>query len=75
MSIVWFATAFGYYLILMLVNTFDYIYITGMVSSLTEITAYVLSGLFYERIGVKTSLIIGFSISTIGGCLILVWGL
>ena len=75
MSIVWLATAFGYYLVLMLVNTFEKIYFTGLVSSLTEITAYILSGMYYERIGVKTSLTIGFAISTIGGCLILSWGL
>ena len=75
MSVVWLATAFGYYLILSLINTFDDVYISGLVSSLTEIVGYILSGLFYERVGVKLSLILSFLISTIGGVLILTWGL
>lgn len=75
MSMVWLATAFGYYLILSLINTFDDVYISGLVSSLTEIVAYIVSGLFYKRIGVRLSLIISFLISTMGGVLILAWGL
>lgn len=75
MSLVWLTTSFGYYLILSLVNTFDKVYITAFTSSASEITAYIVSGLFYEKIGVKLSLIISFAISTVGGVLILAWGL
>ena len=75
MSIVWLATAFGYYLILTLVNTFDKVYVTAFTSSGSEMLAYVISGLFYERVGVKLSLIISFAISTVGGVLIIAWGL
>ena len=75
MSVVWLATAFGYYLILSLINTFDEVYVSGLTSSASEMIAYVLSGLLYDKIGVKLSFIIAFSISTFGGILILVWGL
>lgn len=75
MSLVWLATSFGYYLILTLINTFDDVYITALTSSVSEMVAYVVSGLFYEKIGVKLSLILSFLISTVGGILILSWGL
>ena len=75
MSIVWLATCFGYFLIMSLINTFDKVYITAITSSLSEMTGYVLSGLLYERIGVKLSFILAFSISAFGGILILAWGL
>ena len=75
MSLVWLTTSFGYYLIFSLISTFDYVYISALISSTSEMIAYVISGLFYERIGVKLSLILSFTISTIGGILILIWGL
>ena len=75
MSLVWLSTAFGYYLILTLVNTFDKVYVTALTSSASEITAYIVSGLFYEKIGVKLSLVLSFAVSTVGGVLILAWGL
>ena len=75
MSLVWLSTSFGYYLILSLVNTFSKVYVSGLTSSFSEMAAYIISGLFYEKIGVKLSLILAFSISTLGGIAILVWGL
>ena len=75
MSLVWFSTSFGYYLILSLINTFDNVYVSAVISSLSELAAYILSGLFYLRIGVKQSMIIAFLISTFGGIVILAWGL
>ena len=75
MSLLWLSSSFGYYLILTLVNTFDKVYVTAFTSSASEITAYIVSGLFYERVGVKFSLILSFAISTVGGILILTWGL
>lgn len=75
MTLVWLATSFGYYLILTLVNTFDDVYEVAITNNVSEILAYFLSGLFYERIGVKLSLIVSFVISALGGGLLLVWGL
>mmetsp|Transcript_34047 Transcript_34047/g.42013 ORF Transcript_34047/g.42013 Transcript_34047/m.42013 type:complete len:274 (+) Transcript_34047:590-1411(+) len=75
MSLVWLATSFGYYLILSLINTFDNVYITAFTSSFSEMVAYMVAGLFYLKVGVKLSLILSFAVSTLGGLLILVWGL
>ena len=75
MSLVWLTTAFGYFLILSLINTFSDIYITGLTSSVSEMIAYVLAGILYEKVGVKLSLILAFAISASGGILILCWGL
>jgi len=47
----------------------------ALTSSFSEILAYILSGLFYERIGVKLSLFLSFVISSTGGILLLAWGL
>lgn len=75
MSVVWLAASFGYYLILSLTNTFTQVYLTALTSSFSEMIAYVVSGLFYMKVGVKLSLILSFAISTFGGLLILFWGL
>ena len=75
MCIVWLSTSFGYYLILTLINTFDKVYISALSSSFSEMVAYVISGIFYQKVGVKLSLTLSFVISTIGGILILAWGL
>ena len=75
MSIVWLSTSFSYYLLLSLVNTFDNVYETAVTGSIAEIVAYTVSGLLYEKIGVKLSLVISFALSTMGGILILAYGL
>ena len=75
MSFVWLSTSFNYWMILTLINTFEDVYVTGLVSSISEIVAYFFSGFFYERIGVKLSLILAFLLSASGGILILAWGL
>ena len=74
MSMVWLSTSFGYYLILTLINTFDKVYVTAFTSSFSEAVAYIVSGLFYEKVGVKLSLGGAFTISAIGGLLILFQG-
>ena len=75
MSFIWLSASFCYYLILTLVNTFSKVYITGLTSSFSEMLAYVVAGVSYERVGVKVSLISLFGLSTIGGILILLFGL
>ena len=75
MSVVWLATAFSYYLILSLINTFDDVYKTALASSFSELVAYAVGGILYEKLGVKWSLVACFSSSAIGGFLILFWGL
>ena len=75
MSVVWLASSFGYYLVLALVNTFTKIYFLGLTNAGSELLAYAVSSYCYYKLGVKLSLILGFTVSTLGGVLILSWGL
>lgn len=68
-------TAFSYYQILMLINTFDDVYMTALASSFSELVAYAVGGVLFEKLGVKLSLFICFSSSALGGFLILLRGL
>lgn len=47
MSMLWLSSAFGYYLILSLINTFDEVYVTGLISSASEIIATAIAGFAY----------------------------
>ena len=75
MCLIWLSSSFCYYLILILSNTFDNCYTAGIINGSSELIAYFLAGIIYERIGVKLTLIISFLLSTVGGLLILFWGL
>ena len=75
MSLLYLTTAFGYYLILSLVNTFEDEYLTGLLCAATEMLSYILAGLFFEKVGVKLSMTLAFATATIGGILILSYGL
>ena len=75
MCIVWLSATFCFYLIQMLSNTFKDEYVTGIVNGSAEFVANITSGFMYIKIGVKPSLIVSFLISTVGGALILIWGL
>ena len=72
---VWLGTAFGYYIILQLINTFSNVYFAGMISSITEMISYLLAGVLYDKLGAKKSLILSFTISLVGAILIWAWGL
>ena len=66
------ATSFNYYMISFLIKYFPgSIYVNSMVSSVSELVAYALGGVFYERLGVKRSLFCCYMLSSIGGMLIL----
>jgi len=75
MSTIWLATSFGFFLILSLINTFEKVYLSALTSSFSEVCGYTISGLVYEKIGIKQSFLIAFAISAFGGILILTWGL
>ena len=75
MMVVWLASSFDYYLILFLVNSFEWVYICAFVSSISEFIAYALSGMIYTRMGVSFSLAGSFGIAVIGGIIILAYGL
>ena len=75
MSFIWLSVSFNWYLLQFLVNTFENIYATGLGASASDIVAYALSGLIYEKLGIKLTIAICYASSTIGGLIILFYGL
>lgn len=72
MIFIWLASSFTYF---MISYQLKYIpgdlYTNGMISSVSEVAAYVLSGLIYQKLGLKPTLIACFLFSMIGMLLIL----
>ena len=63
----WVASAFDYYLINFQLKYIDGdIYVNTIVSSVSEVTAYIVSGALYDRIGPKISFVVSFVIGIIG---------
>ena len=58
-----------------LVNTFENVYVTALGSSASDIIAYIVSGWIYERIGIKMTMAISYGSSSIGGLIIIFYGL
>jgi hypothetical protein len=74
MSFAWMATSFNYYMVGFLIKYFPgSIYINGVTSSISELIAYALGGVVYEKLGVKPSLVLCYMLSAVGGLLILVY--
>ena len=48
---------------------------TALLSSSSEIVAYIVSGLFFEKFGVRCSYLVSLLIAALGGMLILFYGL
>ena len=48
---------------------------TGLVSAASEIGAYIFSGTLFEKLGVRRTYLISLSIATLGGILIIAYGL
>ena len=66
---------FNYMLLTYLTNMFEQIYLTGLCSAASEIGAYIFSGTLYEKLGVRRTYLISLSIATLGGILIITYGL
>jgi hypothetical protein len=63
----WVASAFDYYLINFQLKYIDGdIYVNTVVSSVSEVTAYIVSGAVYDKIGPKISFVTSFVIGIIG---------
>lgn len=69
------AIYFNYQLLLYLIIRFEQVYETGIVAAVSEILAYVFSGCIFERLGIHRSYLLSLGISTLGGILIIVYGL
>ena len=75
MMIAWTVTSFNYYLIMFLANTFEQVYVTALFLSLADIIAYAIGGVLVKKFGAKRTLFISYTTASIGGVLILVYGL
>lgn len=74
MSFSWLASSFNYYMVAFLLKYFPgNVYINSAVSALSEVAAIMLSGLLYEKLGVKKSFILSYGIAVIGGIGIIVF--
>ena len=70
------ATSFNFYLINFQLKYFPgNIYVNSAVFSVCSIIAYVVSNPLYKKLGLKISFIVSFFISSVGGFLIVLWGL
>lgn len=68
----WVASAFSYYLINFQLKYIEGdIYTNTIVSSVSEVTAYLISGALYEKIGTRVSFIGSFIIAVIGSVLLI----
>ena len=75
MAFVWFATSFNYYLIQFLLMSFQNEYVASAASGFSDIVAFAASGVIFYYLGVKKTFFMCFSSATIGGLLILFYGL
>ena len=75
MVIIWTTSTFDYYFVGYLVTSFEQEYVSALLSGLADMLAYGVSGIVYQKLGIKLSFIICFGMSTIGGLVILFWGL
>ena len=75
MSVIQVSIYFNYMLLTYLTNLFEQIYMTGLVSAASEIGAYIFSGTLFEKLGVRRTYLISLSIATLGGILIIAYGL
>ena len=66
---------FNYMLLTYLTNMFEQIYLTGLSSAASEIGAYIFSGTLFEKLGVRRTYLVSLSIATLGGILIIAYGL
>jgi MFS-type transporter involved in bile tolerance (Atg22 family) len=70
----WVATAFNYYLINFQLKYIDGdIYANSIVSSVSEVIAYLVCGALYEKIGAKVSFIGSFIIAIIGSIFLIIF--
>ena len=66
---------FNYMLLTYLITMFEQVYLTGLFSQSSEMLAYIISGTAFEKLGVRKTYMISLSIATLGGILIIVYGL
>ena len=67
MMIVWVSGSFNYFLISYQLKYIEgNMYINGIVSSLSEVTAFISAGVLTQKVGIKTTLVISYLIAISG---------
>ena len=75
MSLVWLATSFNNYLLLFLTANFSDEYAIGISLGVADLLSYAVAGVLYRFLGAKWSLVTAYAISSIGGIIVVAWGL
>ena len=75
MTIVQVNMIFNYHLLGFMTPLFEQAYLIGIMGSLSEMAAYVASGLIFECMGVKFTFLASMLMALAGGLLILFYGL
>ena len=74
LSFVWTASAFNYYLINFLLKSIKGdVFVNITVASASEIVAYILGGIAYQKVGIHLTLSVAFTISCLGSITLLIW--
>ncbi|TNV80292.1 hypothetical protein FGO68_gene6246 [Halteria grandinella] len=72
---VWMASAFNYFLINFRMKYLGgNIFVNIAVAASSEIVAYTCSGIFYQKIGIRFTLMGAFAISCLGSICLIIWG-
>ncbi|CDW82353.1 solute carrier family member 5 [Stylonychia lemnae] len=73
--LLWIVSSFDYFLINFQLKYIEGdIYINTIVSSVSEVTAYIISGALYETIGTKVSFVSSFCIAIVGSIFYIIFG-
>ena len=75
MTLIWAIYLQNFYMTTFLANTFEQVYLTALYISIADMVAYITSGIIIEKIDTKMAFFLSFTLATIGGLLILVYGL
>jgi OCT family organic cation transporter-like MFS transporter 4/5 len=75
LALVWTASAFNYYLInFLLKSIIGNVFLNTTVSSTSEMIAYIVGGIAYQKVGIHKTLMVAFTISCLGSICLLIWG-
>ena len=75
MTVIWLTCSFNFYLISFTLTNFDQVYLTTIFSCLADIAGYASCAVIFLYLKVKKTQLLGFSIASLGGIIILIFGL
>ena len=75
MMFVWLSTIFNFYLNVFLMNTFKQVYSSSLWGAISDQVATLISGLVMNKLGIRISLSAFFITASLGGVLMIAYGL